>query len=203
MSYRLTLPHTRPEDDPAALEKLQSDLLNRAEELFGERDTSWNLCPPMFGTRNPHIFFPDSEDLKLVQIKLGRGARDKWTIVLYQMAHEVIHLLNPLHPEQGKANYLEEGVACAFSAYAQRRCGITGSDFVRDNLPAYEYALKQVKRLPKGGVSAAQRIRQEMPVGTSFSSVTSKDLLRIFPRLNKVHADTLTAKFERDRTKFP
>jgi hypothetical protein len=157
----------------------------------------------MFGNRNPHIFFPDPTELKLAMIKLVRGAREKWTIVLYQMAHETVHLLNPVHPKQGKANYLEEGVACAFSAYVQRRCGITGIDFVRDNLPAYKHAHRLVRRLPTGDIAAARRIRREMPLGTSFSSVTAEDLKRIFcPKLTAEHADALTITFCRDKTEL-
>ena len=182
---------------------MQQDLLDWAEELFGKRDMTWNLCPSMFGERNPHIFPPDPEPLRLVMIKLGRGAHEKWTIALYQMAHEVIHLLNPLHPKQGKASYLEEGVACCFSSYVQRRSSKQGSDFLRDNLPVYQYAQKLVKRLPCGDIAAAKRIRKEMPPGTSFSSVTAKDLLRIFSTLNIEHAEALTSRFDRDNTEFP
>lgn len=203
MAYRIEFPNTRPEDDCEALEKLQNDLLDWAAELFGIRDTTWTPLPPMFGNRNPHIHYPCPASLKLVMIKLGRRAREKWTKVLFQMAHETIHLLNPLHPEQGKANYLEEGVACAFSAFVQRRCGITGDDFVRINLPAYKYAHALVKRLPAGDIAAPKRIRREMPTGTPFSSVTSKDLKRIFPSVDDDHADALTSTFCRDKIEFP
>ncbi len=206
MGCRIVLPETRPEDDSQNLPKLQHDLLIWAEELFGERDTSWNLVPqPMFGNRNPHIFYPDPASLKLVMIKLGRGAREKWTKVLFQLAHEVIHLLNPNRPDPGECpvtSYLEEGVACAFSSYVQRMCGITGIDFVRDDLPAYVYAHRLVKRLPKGNIAAAKRIRREMPPGTSLSAVTTKHLLQIFPNLDMEHADALASMFERDKTEF-
>ena len=100
-------------------------------------------------------------------IKPVGGAREKWTIALYQMAHEVIHLLNPNRPDPGlggNANNLEEGVACAFSYYVQRMCGIEGSDFVRLNHPAYENAHRLVRRLPSGDIAAAKRIRREMPL---------------------------------------
>jgi len=206
MKPRIILPKTRPEDDHDGLIRMQKDLLYWAEELYGGRDTSWNLAPqPMFGNRNPHIFYPDPASLKLVMIKLGQGAREKWTKALFQLAHEVIHLLNPNRPDPGECpvtNYLEEGVACAFSSYVQRRCGITGNDFVRDNLPAYIYALRLVTQLPKGNIAAARRIRREMPPGTPFSSVSKDDLLCIFPDLDLKHADALTNEFERDKTDF-
>ncbi len=202
MNYRIELPDTRPADDHEGLARLQNQLLGWAEELFGKRDTCWTPVPPIFGNRNPHTYYPDPAALKLVQVKLGRTAREKWTRVLYQMAHEVIHLLNP---RRGcKANNLEEGVACAFSAYVQRRCGITGENFVRDDHDAYLYAYKLVRRLPSGSISAPKRIRKEMPAGTSFSSVTSEDLKRIFyPKVCTELADALTSTFCRDKTEFP
>ena len=207
MGCRIVLPATRPEDDSQNLQKLQHDLLIWAEELFGERDTSWNLLPqPTFGNRYPHIFYPDPASLRLVMIKLGRGAREKWTIVLFQLAHEVIHLLNPHRPDPGErpvTSYLEEGVACAFSSYVQHMCSITGIDFVRDDLPSYVYAHRLVKRLPKGNIAAAKRIRSEMPPGTPFLSITREHLLRIFPNLDREHADALTSMFQRDETEFP
>ena len=205
MNPRIALPKTRPEDDHEGLYKMQQDLLHWAEEQFGERDLSWSLIPPVFGCENPRIFYPDHVSLKLVMIKLGRGAREKWTKVLFQLAHEVIHLLNPNRPDPGEcpvATYLEEGVACAFSSYVQRMCGITGIDFVRDDLPAYVYAHRLVKRLPKGNIAAAKRIRREMP-GIPFSSVTTDDLQCIFPKMDVEHANALIARFDRDKMEFP
>ncbi len=204
MGCRVVLPTSgRPDArDNDNLEKLQYDLLEWAEDLFGVRDKCWNLKPqPIFGNRNPHIFFPDPKESKQVQIKLGRSARKKWNFVLFQMAHEVIHLLNP---RKGcKVNNLEEGVACAFSAFVQRKCGITGVDFVYDNLCAYKYALRLVRRLPSSDIAAAKLIRREMPSGTPFWSITTEDLLRIFPNLDHKHANALTSKFCRDKTEFP
>ena len=181
--------------------KLQQELLAWAEELFGERDMTWNLLPPMFGDRNPHIFYPDPESLKLVMVKLGRGAREKWTLVLFQLSHEVIHLLNP---KRGcKANNLEEGVASAFSYYVQRRSGIVEPDFVRHDRPAYKCVHSLVRRLPTGDIAAAKRIRREMPPGTPFSSISTDDLRRIFPDVDAEHADALASMFCRDKTEFP
>ncbi len=205
MGCRVVLPTSgRPDArDNDNLEKLQYDLLEWAEELFGERDTSWTLLAPDFDECEctPHIFFPDHKESKLVQIKLGCGARKKWNIVLFQMAHEVIHLLNP---RKGcKANNLEEGVACAFSAFVQRRCIIIGADFVRDNLCAYKYARRLVRRLPQGDIAAAKLIRKEMPAGSSFSSVSKVNMQRIFPEIDTHLADELSTTFDRDRTEFP
>ncbi len=201
MGCRIVLPATRPEDDSQNLPNLQHDLLIWAEELFGERDQSWHILPPMFVTGYPHTFYVDHSSYNLVMIKLSENAREKWTFALYQLAHEVIHLLNP---RPGcKANNLEEGVACAFSYYVQRRCGIAMPRFVNHNHPAYEYVHDFVKQLPKGDIAGAKRIRQEMPTGRSFSGVSSVNLKRIFPGIRTELAEELTRKFDRDRSDYP
>lgn len=206
MTRRIVLPDSRPVDDKEALLELQQDLLIWAEDLLGERDKTWRILPPMFDRGTPHIFYPDPESLKLVMIKLVNPAREDWTKALYKMAHEVIHLLNPMRPDPDNcstASVLEEGVACAFSFYVLRRCGIDASEFKRHSLPSYKHAHSQVSRLRSGDISAAKRIRREMPPGTRFSSVTSEDLKRIFPDVDAEHADALASMFCRDKTEFP
>ena len=206
MNCRVVLPDTRPVDDSEGLLKLQQDLLLWAEDLFGERDKTWRILPPMFDHGTPNIFYLNPESLKLVMIKLVARAREDWTIALYQMAHEVIHLLNPNRPDASNgstASVLEEGVACAFSFYVLRWCGIDVSEFKTHSLPSYKHAHSQVRRLPKGDIAAAKLIRREMPPRTGFSSVTSDDLKRVFPNLDAEHAEALTSKFCRDKTEFP
>ena len=201
MNCRIVLPNTRPEDDNEALLKLQEDLLLWAEDLFGERDKNWHILPPMFESGHPHTFYVDHDTINLIKVKIGGRARDKWTFALYQMAHEVIHLLNP---RRGcNANNLEEGVASAFSYYVQRRCGIVKPRFVEHNHPAYKYVHKLMSRLPCGDIAAAKRIRREMPAGSPFSSVTSVSLQRIFPTIETEHAEELARKFDRNKTVYP
>lgn len=210
MPYRIELPDTRPADDCEGLKKLQKDLLDWAEELFGQRDGGWMICPPDFDLDDdqPHIYYPKPFAKKLVQIKLVPEANDKWPIALYQMAHEVIHLLNPKEKDletgfRDSANVLEEGVACAFSFYVLRRCNIKVELYKNESKLSYRQAHKLVARLQSGDIAAAKRIRREIPAGTSFSAVTANDLIRIFPCLDRDHAHALTSKFCRDNSEFP
>lgn len=216
MDYRIDVPTTgRPDDrDNNNLQKLQCDLLEWAEEQFGERDGCWTILRPDFDEctpydeRTPHIFYRKPFEQKLVQIKLVRRAHNDWPTALYQMAHEVIHLLNPKEKDlvtgcRETANVLEEGVATAFSFYVLLRCDISVSKFKSCIHPPYERAHKLLRRLPGGDIAAAKRIRRELPTGTSFSSVTSEDLKRIFPDVDPKHADELISKFCRNKTEFP
>lgn len=77
MNCRIELPNTKLKDDGQSLNSMQCELLKWAEDLFGLRDESWTLIPPMFGCKNPKISFPDLPtigSIKLVQIKLGHRA---------------------------------------------------------------------------------------------------------------------------------
>ncbi len=198
MNCKVILPDTRPGDDDCGMERLQTDLLLWTRELFGERDTSWSICPPEVVGGIPHIFFLDDRTTRLVRINLGDGAEENWNIVLYQMAHEVIHLLNP---RKGcKANNLEEGVASAFSYHVQELSGITKNKFVYHNHDAYKCVHNLVSRLPGGAIVGAHRIRNEMPPCSSFSSISTVNLERIFPGIDSELADTLTSEFDRNKT---
>ena len=207
MGCRIILPTTtKPDDDRENLHKLQCDLLKWAQELFGERDGSWTILPPDFDECTPHIFYRIPFAQKLVHIKLVCRARDEWPEALYQMAHEVIHLLNPKKKDletdcRDTANVLEEGVACAFSYYVLRMCDIDVERYKRVSLPSYKHAHKLVARLQSGDIAAAKRIRREMPA-IPFSSVTTDDLLRIFINLDSEHAEELVSTFSRDKTEF-
>ena len=48
---------------------------------------------------------------------MSDNGRFYWPTVVYELAHETVHLLNPVF--LGEANYLEEGVAVAFSLHGQ------------------------------------------------------------------------------------
>ena len=208
MSCRIELPKTtKPENDRDNLHKIQCELLKWAEDLFGKRDESWTILPPDFDECTPHIFYLKPFAQKLVQIRLVCRAHEEWPYALYQMAHEVIHLLNPKQKDfetgsRDTANVLEEGVACAFSFYVLRMCDIDVEQFKRKSLPSYKHAHKLVARLKSGDIAAAKRIRRELPSSTPFQRVTKDDLLCIFPNLDPKHADALTDKFERDKTDF-
>ena len=53
--------------------------------------------------------------------ELSRASECYWPTVVFEMAHETVHLLNPV---PGNANNLEEGVAVAFSLRVQPSYGI-------------------------------------------------------------------------------
>ncbi len=163
----LTLPDTEPQCDKVTMWSLQLELLTWAEALFGIRDPSRILCQPCFhNSERPEIQFT-LDDSGAFAV-LGCDAKRDWSYAVYQLAHETVHLLNPV--KLGQANFL----APSSSKYGK--------------------ALKLVDKLPEGAILSARRIRRE--VGR-FSAVSPEDLLKIYPppALDPAIANALTTSF--------
>ena len=178
---------TSPTDDPARLWALQLELLALAEDLFGPRDPLLQLLPPQFYGDIPIIGFTLDQTGAFAQLSLN--GQYYWPTVVYELAHETVHLLDPV---VGNANNLEEGVAVAFSLHIQHLYGLS---IQVPSMPSYVYALTLVGKLPGDILSAAGRIRRE--VGR-LSDVAPDDLIRLFPALDARIANELSCKFNRD-----
>jgi hypothetical protein len=100
--------------------ELQFEYLERAEQLFGPKtkyeyagltyhnhDPEVGICEKILAQRNVHAF----------EIRLkGIGAMNNTTDGIFQLSHEVVHLLSPVTQDEGnEVNYLEEGMATYFS----------------------------------------------------------------------------------------
>src|SRR5882724_13157884 len=85
-----------------------SDILDDVERRFGPRDEAFTILGVEFGVGNPQIWFPSGR--KHVAIQLGAAARLNVNEALFQVAHECVHLLNPVRA----ASVLEEGVATLY-----------------------------------------------------------------------------------------
>ena len=204
----MNLPTTVPMNDPEGLWALQLRLLRIAEDIFGPRDSSlyiylpqlpeanslsivtgMEICRPKFTDDVPQVNFDFANNNRGVFAELSRNGERYWPTVLYELAHETIHLLAP--GTLGTANYLEEGVAVAFAIYAQLWYSIP-----RIHTPSegsmYDHALRLVNALPGPLLTNASRIRQD--VGR-FSEVKAQDLLRLFPDIDAQLANDLTRKF--------
>lgn len=89
------------------------DMLQMAEELFGQRDSSYTILGVEFIIGVPQIWYPG--DCKHIIIQLDEVAATNMSQACYQLAHETVHLLSPTGGNN--ANNFEEGVACYFAAY--------------------------------------------------------------------------------------
>ena len=183
----MNLPNTEPINDPGGLWKLQAELLAMAESLYGHRDQSFRIFQPQFCENGPNIrieYIPRG-----AYAQLSYNGRFYWPTVVYELAHETVHLLNPV--KQGEANYLEEGVAVAFSIYVQKAYGV---GIQRPSIPSYVYALSLVEALPNKPLTSAGRIRREFG---RFSHVSKDDLVKLFPEMDVDVANHLSDRFKR------
>lgn len=179
----MQLPETRPRDDPGTLGALQVELMSVAQSILGPRDTSKQVCQPQFTDDGPCI--RNTPDLDGAFAELSRTAECSWPLVVFQMAHETVHLLNPI---PGNTNNLEEGVAVAFSLYVQPSYGIS----VRPSSEAYVQVFHLAGMLPSEPLEAARHLRNR--VG-ALSDVTAVDLEELFPSVDRVTTRKLAEKF--------
>src|SRR5215211_2167579 len=95
------------------LPSILGDMLQLAQDMFGERDRSYTILGVEFCGDHPRIWCPGNRRDLVVQ--LGARCMDEPQRACYQMAHESIHLLGP----QGcsGATVLEEGLATWYAQY--------------------------------------------------------------------------------------
>ena len=183
----MQLPQTSPRNDPVALWAFQQNLLSIAEADLGARDASKKIYQPGFTDDGPHIC--NTPELDGAFAELSRNSECYWPTAIYEMAHETVHLLNPV---PGNGNYLGEGVAVAFSVYVQTLFGLQPQPI---GLASYQHALELVCRLPNGPLEAARQIRAA--VG-ALSQVTAQHLEDLFPDVDRETLSNLAAPFVRN-----
>ena len=166
---------------------MQSHLLKLAEDTLGQRDASKLICQPTFADVGPHI--RNKPNLDGAFAELSRNAEVYWPTTVYELAHETVHLLNP---KPGVGNWLAEGIAVAFSVYAQRRYN---SGPQRINEQSYRRALQLVSELPDGPLAAGRRIRATCG---SLDNATQSILDTLFPSADPEMLAELCQTFDRD-----
>ena len=182
----IQLPATNPKDDPTTLWALQLELLELTESLLGPRDATKKIYQPTFTTDGPHVRHNPNRDGVFVELSLN--GEQYWPTVVYEMAHETVHLLNPVLLEE--ANNLEEGVAVAVSVMVQPSYGI--EKVQSPSFPPYVFALQLVGMLPGHPLASARLIRERIG---AFSVVTAEDLGELFPQVDQKVLQELAARF--------
>lgn len=187
----LTLPTaSSPGQDPSALWSLQLQLLELAEGVLGPRDGSRIMYQPVFADAGPNLRNTPNFDGAFAE--LSRSAEAYWPTAVYELAHETVHLLNPM---PGNGNWLSEGIAVAFSGYAQRCHGMEPQQV---RMASYRHALELVPELPPDPLTAARRIRDACD---SLDIATCRILEKLFPSVDPTILTQLCKPFEMDWTK--
>ncbi|MEZ8232408.1 hypothetical protein CWO04_00340 [Vibrio splendidus] len=161
-----------PKDSKVAVWALQKFLLEEAEKLLGKKELDKQIFQPTFGERGPFIRNRLQNDGAWAV--LSHNAGGYWPAALYELAHETIHLLNPVI---GYTNYLEEGIAVAYSIDMSKR---ETTHPMSPNDKYYQRAYELVQLLPDGIYESAKWIRNELG---SLGNVKVADLKKLFPAL--------------------
>jgi len=146
------------------------NILQEAERRYGPRDHSWTLLGIEFCGDDPHIWFPGN--CKNISIMLTESARLDWRRAVFQLSHEVIHLLSP-HGDRG-AHTIEEGLATAFSHEIPSLFGST----YRSNMDSYSNAEMLVRNFLTLDPDGIRRLRTQEP---SFREFTPELICRVCP----------------------
>lgn len=189
----VSLPGTRPKDDAVGMWWLQWQLLPIAESALGARDQIKKIYQPQFSDdpkANPVTV--NTPNLDGAFAKLSQKAADNWHLVLFQLAHETVHLLNPI---VGLGRKIEEGIAFEFSLYVQQFFADCRGERISiyDRTPSYLRALSLVRQLPGGALDAGKRVRQR--VG-ALESITLSNLEGLFPNVDKATLFELVERFD-------
>ena len=183
----MQLPQTKPRDDPNALWALQMELLSMAESVLGPRDASKKIYRPKFADDGPRI--RNTPNLDGAFVELSHAGECYWPTIVYEMAHETVHLLNPI---PGDTNNLEEGIAVDFSLKAQKSYDIV---IQKPSMESYLCALQLVGMLPEGSLEAAKRVRDRIG---ALSDVRERHLAELFPNVDGVILSKLAERFIRN-----
>lgn len=173
-----------PEFADNRLWEIQWELLAIAQALFGKQDESVVIHQPQFAVDGPYL--ASASGVNNLYVAMSYEALDSWPTVVYELANETVHLLDPT---AGARNVLDEGVAVAFTIYAQHLYGLDIQ--LPDDLP-HVRALSLVASLPDDALVSAGRIRREIG---QFNDVTQQDLLDLYPELDSEIAFELTRPF--------
>ena len=155
--------------DPAAHWTLQQELFSLAESNLGPRDKSKTIFQPQFDDSGPQI--RNTPSLDGVFVEMSRNAEYYWPTAVYEMAHETVHLLDPI---PGGTNNLEEGIAVAFSLWVQPLYRI----HVEPEMESYLRALELVRTLHSDHLRAGRRIRDH---AGALSVCSECQLSELFP----------------------
>jgi hypothetical protein len=174
---KIAFPPDRPEDNSPCVWAIQQDLLARAENVLGPRNQTKQIYQPVFKADGPYLINTPNSDGAFAALSMN--AAGYWPTLVYELAHETVHLLNPV---AGCTNWLEEGVVVLFSVEMSRT--LTDHPMSPNSQSqAFGEAMSLVQSLPLPAFQAARSVRQEFG---SLSAATYEGLCCLFPTGGRV-----------------
>jgi hypothetical protein len=171
-------------------------MLSEAEELYGHRDLNWTpIGVEFFDCTVPHIWFPGNRNH--VAIRLTLSALYDLNEALWQLAHEIVHILGPV--ATGAVNNLEEGVATHFalnvSYYPDKSRQALFRQKVEQKESPYHSPLRDAETLLQMDPGIIKELRKQQPY---LSRITAKQILDVLPNCDPTLAERLTGHFPID-----
>ena len=160
-------------------------MLKMAEAEYGKRDKSWTILGVEFVHDGPRVWFPGNCNHVVVQ--LGTAAAQDGQKAMFQLAHEVVHLLDP---SSAKTTVLEEGIATNFALSFMAK--EMGNPSYKTGDQKYGNAATLVGTLLAAKNDAPKLLRQSFG---PFHGITEKQILQTCPSLPPSVANQLAAQF--------
>ncbi len=169
----IQFPSSRPDCPTSASElwAIQNTLMRHAESPFGTRNVQTTLCQPSFHSNGPQL--RNTPTLDGAFAELSPHAAGYWPTVVYELAYETIHLLDPL---AGITTWLEEGAAVEFSVLMSRP--LTSHPMEPSAGTNYAAARDLVEHLPKPVLASIGHLRHTFG---PLSSIIQDRILDAFP----------------------
>jgi hypothetical protein len=170
-------------------------ILETYEEIIGPRNPAFRILGVEFSTSGrPRTWYPDfGKGPRSIIIQLTANAQHNQSLAVFQLGHEVFHLIEPIKPN-GTGSYLEEGLASYFAFDYLNRENISASE---DLLTQKNYltAYRLVKQLASLHQDFYPRVKQLRKINRSFSNISSDAIRAAFPRAPALVAQQLAQPF--------
>ncbi len=182
--------------DSRNVDEVVSMLLDDAESLFGTRidPSPYSFGGVYFGSDVPQMKYR-LDEMKIV-IRLSQCARNDNGKILWQLAHECLHLLSPVRLW---TTMLEEGLACWYQLRWTKICPqLFSKTFLTPETafggPTHRYfeAFSMVDEILKNDQDSIKRIRAAQPI---ISKITPTQLVREITQLDIPTAKKLSSRF--------
>lgn len=172
-----------------------AQILRAAEQRYGQRNHQWTLLGIEFTRdKQPQVWYPyaqQGEQFMIVQ--LTQAARCNPEIALFQLSHEVIHLLSPLGGKT-PSNVFEEGLASYFSLQTLQKQGYRiRTDYIANK--AYRAAYQTIVRLYTAHPNSDAIIKILRKEVKTFKQLTPQQLHTAFPNIDAALVQQLLRPF--------
>lgn len=181
---------------PLWMTDLARELIIEAENRYGSSDDTYQFMGVVADPDGPRIRFGIPND-KMIYIAISSASLAYENQAMYQIAHEVIHLLAP--NRNPPTTLFEEGLAVWFSIFVpnfpSKEYQSLALSHLRTNPSAanYRLALDLFNEVQGVEPEAARKIRAKKP---QLYNLTSSDVIEAIPTISKALADRICQRIQ-------